>query len=419
MPYDDMPPFPKPSGKQIRRGFFLGLLVVSLFVVVFLGGSILETNMAGYQQVKQAAITGNLECRLEPGTYMQNFGTINTYAEATTFYFTDEEAEAEKAIGSLPTRFNDGAKAQIAGSLRVMLPRTCEQLIQIQRKFHSMRGAVDKLVLPAVRKALFTSGPHMSAGESYAERRAEFAELAEDQLANGVIKTDTTETEVLDEITGEMKTVKIVTKRTCKEVSDTCIDGFQRIPSAFHEFGISISNFVIDGMTYPPAVLAQIEAQRTARMNIITQQAQAKEADARAEKAQFEAKAKIEETRAAEEVAKTQQIVRAEAAKEQARLAKEAAEFTKQKEILLGEGEATRKRLVMQADGALEKKLATYAEVQKAWAEAASKYPGQWVPSIVMGDGAGAGNGAQAMVDLLMAKTAKDLSLDMDVKRKQ
>ena len=70
----------------------------------------------------------------------------------------------------------------------------------------------------------------------------------------------------------------------------------------------------------------------------------------------------------------------------------------------------------MQADGALEKKLQTYLEVSKLYADAIKGYGGNWVPNVVMGGGAGtAGSGAQQLVDLLTAKTAKELGLDINI----
>lgn len=409
-----------------KIAIIVGSIIVFLVVVIF-AGSLVETNEAGNVQIKQAAVTGELTCKLDPGMWAQLFGTIHTYKEASTFHFS---ANSERGDGSLPTRFSDATKAQVSGTVRVLLPVTdCESLIRIHRKFKSFDGVMAKLVEPAMRKALFHSGPHMTAAESYAERRGEYASLAEDQLINGVIKVDDIEREIIDKLTGEKQLTTGVEPRRCEEENDTtCINGFQRDIGVFKEFNISLTNFVIDGITYPDKVLDQIETQRAARMNIITKEAEAKEADARAKKAEAEARAQVAETRAAEEVQKTQLIVRAEAdkaqavlqaekVKEVAKLEKEAAEFEKKKNILLGEGEAARKRLVMQADGALQQKLDAQIQIQQAWAEAYSK---RNVPSTVFGGGEGTtGHGdtdVQRLLRLLTVQSAKDLSLDMKTK---
>ena len=418
---------------SVKQGFVLAAAILAIAVAVVMFDSIAETNNAGYVQVKQAAYWGTLTIRTEPGMYGQFFGKIHTYPEAHTFHFTADEETGETRDQSLPTQFNDGAKAQVSGSVRVLLPNTNhDAMISIHRKFKSMTGVMDRLVLPAMRKALFASGPHMSADESYAARRNEFATLIEDQLLYGIISTDKEAVKVIDDLTGKEKITFHLRKITCDTDSPTCVNGFKREQkSVFHEFGIDLTNFVIDDIVYPSNVLAQIEKQRTARMDIITQQAEAKQMEAEALKEEALGRKNIAQARAAKEVEKTNRIVAAEADKAEAilkgekvkavaKLEKEAAEFEKKKQILLGEGEATRKRLVMQADGALEKKLNAWVEAQKVWADGYSK---RNVPNTVFGGGSSGGGGhgdtdVQRLIQLLTVKTANDLSLDLDVKIK-
>ena len=134
----------------------------------------------------------------------------------------------------------------------------------------------------------------------------------------------------------------------------------------------------------------------------------------------------VAETAAAKElsVAKLQKQVgetNAQREVEVAKLQRDAAEANKQKNILDGQGESEKKRMIMEADGALKQKLDAYIEVNKLYAEAIAKYQGQWVPSVVMGPSnqSGTTNGAQALIDMLTVKTAKDLALDLEVKGQQ
>jgi hypothetical protein len=220
-----------------------------------------------------------------------------------------------------------------------------------------------------------------------------------------------------------------VEKRSCSKEGPRCVGSFVRDPSAFHQFGVRVTNMAIDRIEYSKQVHKQIEQQRQARMDIITQQAQAKRAEARAAKADAEAKAQIAETRAKEEVAKTQMIVRAEARKKEAvlkgeqlrdvaRLDMESAGLEKKANILRGEGEASRRRLVMQADGALDKKLKAWLSAQKAFAAAIKQaQPGAIVPQVVMGGGTTGGNPMNSLFGVWAAKAAKDLSLDLAPKK--
>jgi len=58
-------------------------------------------------------------------------------------------------------------------------------------------------------------------------------------------------------------------------------------------------------------------------------------------------------------------------------------------ETLHGEGEGARRRLVMEADGVLEKQFQAYIEVSKLYASAIKDSKGNWVPGVVMGGGNG------------------------------
>jgi len=78
-----------------------------------------------------------------------------------------------------------------------------------------------------------------------------------------------------------------------------------------------------------------------------------------------------------------------------------------------------RKRLTINADGALTQKLDTYLKVQQAYATAIGQHQGSWVPSVVMG-GSGGGSsasnsGAMQLMEMFAVKAAKDLSLDMSI----
>jgi hypothetical protein len=94
------------------------------------------------------------------------------------------------------------------------------------------------------------------------------------------------------------------------------------------------------------------------------------------------------------------------------------AELGKQKLILEGQGEATKRQLVMAADGALDKKLAAYVETQKIWANAFEKHTSPLVPSVVMGSsGTGGSNAAMQFMELMTAKSALDLAVNPKAKQ--
>ena len=118
----------------------------------------------------------------------------------------------------------------------------------------------------------------------------------------------------------------------------------------------------------------------------------------------------VVEARKRKEVAETEGSQRLEVA----RLDREAAAEYKQMQILRADGDAEYKQRVMAADGALAQKLEAWLEVNKRYAQAIENYQGNWVPTLVMGDGGkGSSMGAQDLINLLTAKTARELSLDL------
>jgi hypothetical protein len=102
----------------------------------------------------------------------------------------------------------------------------------------------------------------------------------------------------------------------------------------------------------------------------------------------------------------------AEQDKLQQKIAYEGAILEAKKIKEMADANAYAKQRIMQADGALEMKLNAQVEVQRAWADAFSKYTGAVVPQIQTGGGP-TSNGALSFMDVMTAKTARDFALDM------
>jgi regulator of protease activity HflC (stomatin/prohibitin superfamily) len=262
----------------------------------------------------------------------------------------------------------------------------------------------------------------MSSKESYAEKRSAFIQYAEDQISHGVYQTTTQEVEMTDPLSGAKKTVTVV-----KLVAAEGGKGYARQESsALEEFGIRVYNFSLNDIKYSEDVEKQIQQQQQAIANVQTAMAQAKKAEQDAITIAKQGEASAAKAKWAQETEKATAVTKAEQEKEVAvkageqerdvaKLAKEAAQFTKEKEILLGEGEAAHKKLVMAADGALQAKLAAWVEVNKFYAEKFGQQP--LVPEVQIGGGVGPGTGGQTaannLIDLLQVKTARDLALDL------
>lgn len=414
---------------SIKQYVVIGLVTVLIFVGAICAGSIFETVEKGTYQVKQAAISGKMSAKMEPGLWMQNFGDIDTWPKAETFFFTSDKdgTDDTSADMSIEVRFNDGSLCRISGTARVLLPTTEQDAIALvtERGHKTYPDAEQKLILPTVRNVLRSTANLMSARESYSEKRADFINWARDQIENGLYDTDEVIAEVEDLITGEKvrKAVKVIRK------DKNGLPVYQYNP--LRNTGIRLDNFEIKVFNYERKVQEQIAKQQEARMNVETAKAKAEEAKQDELKAIAEGKKNVaiaqyekeqEKIKAVVDAQKEKEVAELQAQKklEVAKLEKAAAAETKQANILEGEGLAEKKRLILQADGALQQKLDAYVQVNRYYADAIKNYTGNWVPTVTMGEsGENAGSGAEQLIKMLSVKTAKELALDMEIKGKK
>lgn len=409
-------------------------LVVSLAVLIFLlcsAGAMFEYLSPDQVMVIQSPVSGTQNWYTQPGVKWQGFGTVTKYPKRATFWFSAKSNEGGRGDESIKTRFNDGGHANISGSVSYTLPTDEVRLNKIREKFATPAALEHELIRQVVQKSIYMTGPVMSSKESSAERRTEMLQLIEDQIQGGVFKTRAIAEKEPDPITGQEKTV---TKTEIVKGKDG--QAVRADESPLTEYGIIAQNLSLNEITYDQTVETQIRSQQELTMQVQTAIAQAKKAEQQAltAKKQGEANAAeaewLQKTIAAKAIAEAEQMktvaetkanqdkVVAETLAAQklavAELETKAAEQFKLAETAKGEGEAARRKLVMEADGALEKKLEAWIEINKSYAAAIGQHQGAWVPSVVMGQSAtGSANGATALIDLLTAKAAKDLSVDV------
>lgn len=384
---------------SIKSKIKIGLILICIGIGFMLSGSVFENLEADKIMVIQSPIKGKLSWYTSPGIKWQGFGRVTKYVKRDIYEFKTS------------VRFNDGGHGTMVGSVQYAMPLDIIHLNSIHTEFGSQKAVEMQLVQTVVNKAIYMTGPLMSSKESYAEKRNYLISYVDDQIQNGVYKTTQKDVTTTDQLTGVEKTVTLV------EIVENNGIKIRQEESTLKKYGISTFNFSISALPYDATVEEQIKQQQKITMDIQTAIASAKQAEQKSITVAKEGEANAAKAKWEQEVEKAKAVTKAEQVKEVARLEKEAAEFEKQKQILLGQGEGERKRLVMSADGALDKKLEAWVEVNKIYADAIKG--GNWVPSIVMGGSDyKAGSGASDLINLMMAKTAKDLSLDMSVPKK-
>jgi len=385
------------SGKRVAILVISGILLV--FAMVF-SGMLFESVDAQELVVIQSVGSGSLHWFTSPGWKWQGFGTVTKYPRRNIYHF------------GVPVRFNDGGHGTMWGSIQFEMPLDTAMLTTLHKKFGSPAAIEQQLIQTVTNKSIYMTGPLMSSRESYAERRNDLMRFVEDQVSMGVYRTHTREAKTIDPLSNQEKTIQIVEIVTANGQPE------RQEGAVLQSYGLRTFNFAIDSLPYDNAVETQIKQQQQLTMQVQTSIAEARQAEQRAITAAKNGEATATEARWRQEAVKAESVTVAQRRLEQATLDARAAGQERQANILRGEGEATRRRLVMQADGALAVKIQAWVDVNRAYAENFAQYGGSWVPSVVMGGAqsggmAGGLNGASEFINLLTMSTARQLGLDL------
>lgn len=396
------------TGKSIA-----GIIIA---VILLIGGLWMASNLFEHLDnsqimVVQSPIKGELTWYTTTGGIKwQGFGTITKYDKRCQFWFSTKPDQGKAQDESIRTRFNDGAHADISGSFSWSMPSDQKMLTDLHTKFGNQTRIEQELIRTVTEKAIYMTGPLMSSAESYSTRRNDLLNFVADQMDKGIYRTEAFDEKTKDSLTGQEKTIKVV-----KLVKEPNGQISREDVSPLDTFGIKIFGLSFNQISYEERVEKQIQAQQQAIMEVQTSMANAKKAEQAVITAEKSGEAEAAKSKWEQEVIKAREVTKAEQEKKVAETQAEqrknvaafdldSAKLKKDTEIALGEGESQRKKLVMAADGALEKKLEAYVSAQKLWSEA---YAQRKVPSIVMGNaGGGQDSEAQSFMQLMTMKTA-------------
>jgi regulator of protease activity HflC (stomatin/prohibitin superfamily) len=411
--------------KDSPKSIAIALLIVAVLATLFMAFGI---NNAGHRTVVQYP-TGTLYVKFTPGIYPQWFGTTEIYSDVITFDYDKTDAEVDSSIDQLgiSVRYQDGGTGRVYGKARFTLPNDEDTMLHLHKAFRSNRGVSQKLIKSVTEEGMNLTAGLMSSEEAYAEKRGIFTQWSSQQISKGKFQTKLEKISTLDEGTG-----KTVTKNI--PVISFGDNGLPiHLDSDLADYGIDVNGFQITDWDFEPKTLQQIATKREATMAIITAKANAERAKQDAITSEEQGKANVMTAKYEKEVLKEQAIVDAQREKQVAVISAEkrvevarqykleaeqkklAAGEYKQEQILRGEGDGAYKRIVMEADGALAQKLATYERVMERFAAAIEKQ--KWVPEVQMGSATSGGDSAMTLIEMMGVKAAKDLALDMNIKK--
>lgn len=264
------------------RNFLFGLMGVTLFVALILFSQLVETNHAGFYQVKQAALTGTMSIRSEPGTYYQGGAKITTYPMADDI-----------ALDGVDVRFRDGSTAKVYGTVKYRLPVGEAARLKLHQELQAYENVKENTVRTAVEGAIKQDANLFGAEEVYSTRRSEFVQYFQEQLVNGIYDTD--HSAAGNTVTRNAEGKAIVIK-----------------PSVLTAYGFEIVNVEITDIDFDDKTDALIKARKEAEQNVTVARAQAEQAKQDTITTEEKGKADVATARYAALVEKEKAVVEAE-----------------------------------------------------------------------------------------------------------
>lgn len=425
------------------------ILAGGALVLVGTFNSVFVYNEAGYQ-THIRTIMGDEKVVTEVGYATKWFGKATPWKQAQTLQFSivkdgEQGPEIDGGVGvdNYKIVFLGNVDGTVEASTRVRMP-SGEQFLKIAREYRTPENFMQTAVVPAVKETLQTTASLMTADDYFAGARSEFGSSFEDQLRNGqnIIKRKEVQVAVATErqeadklvsgagIDGEQKRTTFVTE---KEVDSKGRE--LRKPQQFVLLGAEVVEARITNILPNEQFRARMVKVQTAQADLAIARAdRLKEEEAKLlaiargqrsveEKRQETLRDQVEQTTNAETTKKLA-IIAAEQAEQSAGIAKRTSQELLDKAVIdakatktSADAQAYEKRVLLEADGALQAKLDAYVKGVQATANGIAAAN---VPTTVFGggsEGIGRASEIQNFMNLQNMQAMKTLGLDMSIKK--
>jgi hypothetical protein len=402
-----------------RRTIVLGVLSI-IVLIFFLIVNPFSWNDAGNRTVVERT-TGEQVVQFAPGIFYAGFfAKEKEWPNQISVTYQEESADLALEdngieVGQIMIRFSDATTANVKGITQFILPSDEKEMILIHNTHRTPQSLVVKRLAPYTKECLQSSAQLMSSEKHYGGGRAQMAQDFMDQLKEGVYLLITEENVVYDSLESEKKRVY---------ETEIQVDPKTSLPkrklSSIKEYGITVADAAITDVDYEDKVdqklikiIDAVTKSSISKQELMTAQQQTLTAKAKGEQALVEIEYQQKQEQTKQVVEAETKVKVAEQDKLQQKIAYEGAILEAKKIKELADAQAYARSRIMQADGALEMKLKAQIEVQKAWADAFSKYTGSIVPQFQTGGAGVSTNGALNFMEIISAKTAKDFALEL------
>ncbi len=404
------------------KKLLIGVVALVFLSIVFAATNPFSWNDAGNRTVVERT-DGTQIVQFQPGIFYagmwakekewpNQISVLYTGAEAS-----DEVVDNSIEISQIDIRFNDATTAKVKGIVQYVLPSDDKEMILLHNTHRTPQSLVSKRLAPYTKECLQSSAQLMSAEKHYGGGRAQMSQDFLDQLRDGVFLLATRERVIYDSVERENKRIYETFVQT-----ETAAKTPKRKISSLKEFGITVADGSITDVDYAEQVDRKLEKiieattkSAISKQDLMTAQQQSLTAEA-------EGKKKLVEIEYQQKQEQTKQVVAAQTRVEVAKQNKLEQQISYEKALIevkerqaKADVTAYEKRTVIQADGALEQKLAAWRFSQEKQWEAFGKFQGNLVPQFQTGN-TGTGTNALSFMEIMSMKAAKDLTLDLRIK---
>lgn len=408
---------------KLIAGGILGVLVLITFAIV----NPFSINDAGSRTVVQQ-YGGKQFVQFSPGVFYSGiFAKETEWPNQISVTYQDSVSNLRLEdnsieVGRIEVMFSDGTTAKVNGITQFVLPADEKDMILIHNTHRTPQSLVSKRLAPFTIECLQSSAQTMTSDKHYGGGRAQMSQDFLDQLRNGVFLSKVTEKIVFDSVDREKKRLYVAEVQTDKSGLP------KRKPSSIKEYEISVADASIINTLYAKKVLVKLDkiieaATKSAisRQELMTAQQQTQTAKAKGEQALVEIEYAQKQEQTKQVVAAQTLVEVAKQDKLQQQVQAEAAGFEVQKRTKLADVAAYEKRTTIQADNALQLRLDAWLKAEEFKWAAFGKFQGSLVPQTQIGSNGQNGNSPNALnfMELMSAKAARDLSLDLNINNKK
>ncbi len=400
----------------------IGVFVVLIFLLV---ANPVGWNNSGNRVVITPA-SGPQSVVYKTGIYWSGFfSQTQEWPNRIILSYQNPEASALKPdidentveIGPITGMFMDGPTAGFYGVAQFNLPNDEAEMIEIHQDHKNPTNLISARLSTYLSEALNSSCQLMNSETHYSGGRAQMSQDYLEQMRSGVYIVKTKQDFEYDSL--EKTSKRTYTNAIMLDKNNLAI----RKSSSIKAYGITVSDASIANVVYSPQITERLKKKVDAATDASISKQQLMTAEQKRLTAKAQGEQKLTEIEYQQKQEQTKQVVQAET---QVMLAEQDRQrqsillkgsiLEAQKIKTLADAEAYAKQRTIQANGALEQKLEAYVQVQQYWAEAFSKYSGNVVPMYSSGGGT-PNNGGINFMEIMGAKAARDLSLDIDTRK--